>query len=195
MGVLNVGDLTSILSAWKTKYELPDEVVSSLQSLVSIVSSDYKQTHKVLQSTAGQVKVVAAGGRNYNGQISIAFVFGTNSRSVTKHALSNSCDGSKCALKKTFPGHCKVDGSTTSVTCCTACDREACKEVYRNNCDGLPTNRPFSAAESTAILQSLQSGIFSKIQAEAALLENELRSGSLYFARSINASSPTHLVV
>merc|ERR1712232_178581 len=102
MGVLNVGDLTSTLSAWKTKYGLPDEAVSSLQSLVSTVSSDYKQTHQVLQPTTGQVKVVAAGGRNYNGQISIAFVFGTNSRSVTKHAFSISCVCSKCAVKKTF---------------------------------------------------------------------------------------------
>merc|ERR1712232_995357 len=101
----------------------------------------------------------AAGGRNYNDQISIAFVFGTNTRSVTRQALSNSCEGSRCFGPKASeanPGYCKVDGSTTSVTCCTACNFGACKQ-YRRNCDGLPTNRPFSAPESTAISHSLQS--------------------------------------
>lgn len=187
---LEAASLESTLSAWKVKYGLPDAVVTALSSLAVTTSTDFKHVHDVLVDGEGGVQVVAAGGRNFNGRISIAFVFGKSSCSIVKEALTRSCDGQRCSGDGSsswiYPyGKCYIDGRETSTWCCHEAGGQCYNYCKVNSpfqyhaCDDLKSLRPLSSAESVAVLHKLQNRLFPKINSEATLLENELRAGEV----------------
>merc|ERR1711920_90736 len=108
---------------------------------------------------------------------------------------SASCETARVCMKGTTKppgggmGQCKVDGSTTDIRCCKPCHQITCSgwTPAQQECTDAPTSRPFSSTETAAILEALQSQLFTeKIKAEATLLVNELRSGSVRTSQSTN---------
>merc|ERR1712232_1446629 len=78
-------DLNGTLQAWHAKYAMPAQAVSALSALVVAESVDYQSTHIAIRSGNGDLEVVAAAGRNWNNQVSVAFVYGTVSANVITH--------------------------------------------------------------------------------------------------------------
>lgn len=85
---VNAAQVDVTLSAWKAKYSLPQQVTSVLGALVAVESVDFQESHVVLQGQEGEIFEIAAGGRNYNGAVSLAFSYGLSKGSVIKYPPS-----------------------------------------------------------------------------------------------------------
>jgi len=92
---LSSDDVASAVNAWRVKYGLEGGVVSALKALVAVESTDFKQTHLELTSSLGNLVVAAAGGRNYNGFVSLAFAYSSGSThiDILKPSIKGSCEG------------------------------------------------------------------------------------------------------
>ena len=65
----------SVIDAWETKYNMPSDAMTALKALVAVESADFKHTHVTLKNDVNKLYEIAAGGRNQNGQVALAFVF------------------------------------------------------------------------------------------------------------------------
>jgi len=145
--------------------------VSALKSLVVSNANDFKYSHVVISNSESSISEIAMGGRNYNGQVSLAFVFGGVGASLHKKANSATCSNHNC--EKT--GHytecdCEVDG--TYLPRCRSHDSNECQKLW-----GWSSRRGLTSAERAAVQKDMQYALFAKVNAEATLLENELRNG------------------
>merc|ERR1712232_790602 len=165
-------------------------------ALVAVEGIDFKSQHQVIHNGASGIQLVAAGGRNYNGAVTVAFVFGKFSSNLTKEANSVACSGSKCKKESGRPpsykleaGSCVVDGRDSYVKCyrsehCHECHASYCPK-WADVCGRISSDRALTAGEATAINHMMQGSLFPKINSEATLLENELRNPHLLLRNGV----------
>jgi hypothetical protein len=192
-------NVPNILSAWKTEYNLPDQAIQALQALVVTESEDFKQTSKTFNGTSALFQEIAMGGRNYNGAVQLAFVFGTVSGSTGtgKHAIQHSCSNHNCLDQRIGRRSgiqlcdCLIDGRYVRpgkdvdydgkhwTTQFDGCSTSRSDPLYPAKCDQIDAPwRALTTDEVNAVLQENRCALFAKIQADATLLENELRNGA-----------------
>merc|ERR1712232_811133 len=184
---MDVSKLDATLSAWKTKYGLPAKAVSALKSLVVTHSIDFKNSHTVISNSETSIWEVAMGGRNYNGQVSLAFVFGQVGASVSKKANSVSCSRHNCLRYAHWQEcDCEVDGAYMGGGYGHGCPHG----LDRQAAFGWSSHRSLTSAEHAAVQKAMQYALFAKVNAEATLLENALRNGLSDSVWVDNATQP-----
>jgi len=171
---VNAGKLDATLAAWKTKYHLPAKAVSMMKSLVITEEQNFKYSHTVISNSDTSISEIAMGGRNYNGQVSLAFVFGSVGATVSKKANSVTCSRHGCIrYAHWMECQCEVDGKYMGGGYGHGCPHGLdCQAEY-----GWHSPRALTSAERAAVQKDMQYALFAKVNAEATLLENALRNG------------------
>merc|ERR1712110_993912 len=75
-------EVRAATDAWRTKYNLPSKAMTALTALVAAESVNFKSMHVTLMEGNKAVHEIAAGGRNWNGQVSLAFAFASASTTI-----------------------------------------------------------------------------------------------------------------
>merc|ERR1712232_307160 len=182
---MNVAKLDATLSAWRHKYGLPEKAVSDLKSLVVTHASDFQYSHTVISDSETSISEIAMGGRNYNGEVSLAFVFGKLGASVSKKAKSLSCSRQNCHRYAHWNEcSCEVDGEIRPHGYGSGCPHDSCDHFL------WLSHRSLTSAEQAAVQKEMQYALFAKVKAEATLLENALRNGLSEIMLVDNAMQP-----
>lgn len=67
-----------------------------MSALVAATSVSFKSVHNVVQVGNGHLQMIAAAGRNWDGFVSVAFVYGTISAQVKTYNPDMKCDCDRC---------------------------------------------------------------------------------------------------
>jgi hypothetical protein len=170
-----------VIDAWQTKYNMPTNAMKALKALVVAESADFKHTHITLKNDVNKFYEIAAGGRNRNGQVALAFVHASASTVVCDGGKAGHCTGDKygdnfCGGEK---NHCHSDADCVLPVHTSECWSKHYPAV--EDCDKPGVTPPMTGAENNVVWQDLQAQLFPKLNAEATILKNELLQQSAEF--------------
>eukprot|EP00164_Ancoracysta_twista_P003372 GFYU01004504.1.p1 GENE.GFYU01004504.1~~GFYU01004504.1.p1 ORF type:complete len:330 (-),score=83.71 GFYU01004504.1:52-1041(-) len=81
--------LGALLSAWSQKFGWGADVVNQFNTLLAVESMDFRSFHYVLNGGGASTFLISGGGRNWSGQVEIAFASASATASVDTTAKCN----------------------------------------------------------------------------------------------------------